>query len=832
MTDINATAFFRQAAWSDEEGLSDKTRAAADQAEGDWHTHRQYLAEDHMNAHLLDEETNRLAHQGHAQRTADRICDTEGMPRIKVHVHPSSSVSGRGTTPDGSPAVVLGENSLKHTTLIHELTHHKRQPAEDDPDHSASGFYGDYIGMLQRHHPQADAWEHMMTANRLAVGHMRAHPDNFPPRTASAAAYDAPEGGPHGRAARAGADRPGDRGRTAAQARDGRRPQPGQPERAARQGRRVRAASAVDPHPELQGDLNRLGGGARHVQDTINALQHGRGGVTTYPLSHPLDGWHAAITSGGHQVVHRHDPDTKTLHVGYAGHNTAEAEARLGGSGGSETNTLPVEFHKGAEKDFDKLHPEVQDRVLDTIDRLSRREPHPHDHALTGPLKGWGAARADFLNRVTHRYEDEHGTPPTTGKAARLFIGHVGPHNYDDAIKRLTSLTAFFREASLPKEWFHGSGAAFDQFDLSKNKTVQDEDDAKHWNSHLGAHFTSDHRVAQEFAQRQGGGHVYHAQLHLQNPKHYDSEHDLDKEAVLWAHANGHDMGPSVSKPAYRANIEPDEWQFHVKYDDHGEVRPEARAIAHGFRDHLKAQGHDGITYGNEFEGANNGFHAGERHLSAIAFHPDQIAITQRHGGDETHTSRTSALRFTDAEERLIQRQAAAVAHDDGVMVAFVPPRETAEQLALQDGQPVDDLHITMAYLGNAADYTREQLKLLPQVVGAWAVRHKPVTIRIGGVGKFNNAFKDQYVLWAAADIPGGAQMHADLARYLEGHGYRLPSEHGWTPHMTLRYVDQHFRFMPHLDNHRWEASEVVTFVRGERHPARFGGRPSTPTTL
>lgn len=527
--------------------------------------------------------------------------------------------------------------------------------------------------------------------------------------------------------------------------------------------------------------------------------------------------------------MHRHDGET--LHVGYAGHNIADAEQRLGASNGN--GSLPVEFHKGAEKDFDGLHPEVQEKALNTIDRLARGEQHKYDHALNGgqwESGGWRSARADFLHRVTHRFEDADGNPTPPERAARLFVGHIGPHNYGDAAKRLSSLTGFFRQASLPQEWYHGSGAVFDRFDPSKDKTVQDESaEPKHWNSHLGSHFSSDHRVAQEFAQRQGGGHVYHVQLNLQNPKHYESEHDLDKEAVLWAHHNGHDMGPSVSKPAYREHIEPDEWQFFPKYDDHGDPRPNTQEIAHGFRDHLKAQGHDGITYGNEFEGAHNGFHAGERHLSAIAFHPDQVTITQRHRGNEPHTA---ALQLTEAENRLLQRQAAAVENGSGVMVAFVPPHEVAEQLALHGGQLVDDLHITLAYLGNVADYTKEQLTLLPQLVSAWAMRQKAVTIHIGGVGTFNNAYKDQHVLWAHPDIPGGVQMHVSLADYLERYGYRLPSEHGWTAHMTLQYVDRHKRFMPQLPEVGWEATEVVTFVGAARHAARLGLRPSTPTTL
>ncbi|MDQ1041467.1 2'-5' RNA ligase/mRNA-degrading endonuclease RelE of RelBE toxin-antitoxin system [Streptomyces sp. V3I8] len=177
-------------------------------------------------------------------------------------------------------------------------------------------------------------------------------------------------------------------------------------------------------------------------------------------------------------------------------------------------------------------------------------------------------------------------------------------------------------------------------------------------------------------------------------------------------------------------------------------------------------------------------------------------------------------------------KEAVAVDNSGGVMVAFVPPPEIAEQLAREDGQPADDLHITLAYLGKASSYTEQQLQILPQIVSSWALRHQPAEMRVGGTGKFNNSHKGQHVLYAAMDIPDGAALHADLVRTLEGHGYTLPSEHGWTPHMTLAYVDRHFRFMPHLDDHRWTSTHVVTEVGTTRHQARLGTIPSGRHTL
>ncbi|MFD7835537.1 2'-5' RNA ligase family protein [Streptomyces sp. NPDC059761] len=200
-----------------------------------------------------------------------------------------------------------------------------------------------------------------------------------------------------------------------------------------------------------------------------------------------------------------------------------------------------------------------------------------------------------------------------------------------------------------------------------------------------------------------------------------------------------------------------------------------------------------------------------------------RLAVTEffRHAGE----------RATDHSQQALLAEAAAVDHSDGVMVALLPPAAVADDVAHEGGQPPEDLHITLAYLGNTADYSERELAVLPQLVSAWAVRQKPVQIRTGGVGKFANPDKGQHVLYAAMDISGGAQLHSDLARYLERHRYRLPSEHGWTPHMTLRYVDQHFRFMPHVPEHRWTATAVYTYVGQTRHEARLGTLPSGTAT-
>ena len=182
---------------------------------------------------------------------------------------------------------------------------------------------------------------------------------------------------------------------------------------------------------------------------------------------------------------------------------------------------------------------------------------------------------------------------------------------------------------------FHGSDRdePFSRFDFSQRSLKSEDEEesplykqegegktTRWWNSRLGSHFTSEHHVASEIAQRMGGGgNVYHVDLRQQNPKHYASEHDLAEEGVTWARKQGYkglrNLGFSWDQGG---------WHHAEALQNH----PKAQEIAEGFRAHLQGQGYDGITYGNEYEGTKG-------HLSAIAFHPDQAKITETHGGHD-----------------------------------------------------------------------------------------------------------------------------------------------------------------------------------------------------
>lgn len=201
----------------------------------------------------------------------------------------------------------------------------------------------------------------------------------------------------------------------------------------------------------------------------------------------------------------------------------------------------------------------------------------------------------------------------------------------------------------------------------------------KHWNTDLGTHFASEHDMASKFADhgKYPNSRIAHVALHMANPKHYASEFDMTHDAIQWAHANGHHYyPPEIHDEVYHhlnEGGEPSEVEDsdHLQYlddagtethlkrlgidggiaswdrgqpghpmnagtatlksdgfagihphgkdlDDYLQRHPDREEITAGFKKHLEDLGHDGVTYGNEYESPQGS-------TCAIAFHDHQM---------------------------------------------------------------------------------------------------------------------------------------------------------------------------------------------------------------
>lgn len=132
----------------------------------------------------------------------------------------------------------------------------------------------------------------------------------------------------------------------------------------------------------------------------------------------------------------------------------------------------------------------------------------------------------------------------------------------------------------------------------------------------------------------------------------------------------------------------------------------------------------------------------------------------------------------------------------DGVsqsaMVALYPSREVAEMLALEGGEDVDELHITLAYLGSDAVAKLDREKVVA-ALAPLAAASKPLDGEVSGLGRFTPGYpagQEPWPLYASIDLPALPEFRQRLVATLEAVGVEVAKDHGFTPHLTLAYVE------------------------------------------
>jgi hypothetical protein len=323
----------------------------------------------------------------------------------------------------------------------------------------------------------------------------------------------------------------------------------------------------------------------------------------------------------------------------------------------------------------------------------------PRPGAQGYPLSGqneWRTTTGDALEvHRAQRLEHGHLKEASVSLAARYAPGLPNPQTGGDEW--------FHGTKSRPEDFATG----FSHSDSHDHEDEEMRGRLSHWNTLLGSHFAADHGVAEHFARSGAstdeddddwGGDDYgsryqtkdpqsviHARLHLRNPKVYGSEFDMDHAAYEheygerknyiskhfedgYEHENAHDEDYDPDTPG-----DGEEWPLAARYrhDDQQPIpreqmqrrtlfsnpdmpempertrwlnsHPDKAGIARRFKEHIQAQGHDGILYGNEFEDSHATGDGKHWNLSAITFRPEQAEITQHHTAGEPCLGREEA---------------------------------------------------------------------------------------------------------------------------------------------------------------------------------------------
>ncbi len=152
-----------------------------------------------------------------------------------------------------------------------------------------------------------------------------------------------------------------------------------------------------------------------------------------------------------------------------------------------------------------------------------------------------------------------------------------------------------------------------------------------------------------------------------------------------------------------------------------------------------------------------------------------------------------------------------------GVMVALYPSRAVAEKLALQDGETPEELHITLGYLGNVTDIP--DLNAVRQAVRAVAEHQGPMDGLIGGWGRFtaSDSSDGKDVIYASVDLPDLPAFRQRLVEAIDATGAEVRANHGFTPHMTLSYIEPDDRAPMARVESRPVSFDSVWLVVGEK---------------
>ncbi len=123
-----------------------------------------------------------------------------------------------------------------------------------------------------------------------------------------------------------------------------------------------------------------------------------------------------------------------------------------------------------------------------------------------------------------------------------------------------------------------------------------------------------------------------------------------------------------------------------------------------------------------------------------------------------------------------------------GVMVALFPDPDVAKAMAVKGGEAAASLHLTLAFLGQAADLDAERRKRLREVVRSFAALHAPLAGRITGPGSFEGDGESAPCV-ALVDLPGLPDWRSRLIDTLQHNGFAPSEQHGFIPHITLKYT-------------------------------------------
>lgn len=160
---------------------------------------------------------------------------------------------------------------------------------------------------------------------------------------------------------------------------------------------------------------------------------------------------------------------------------------------------------------------------------------------------------------------------------------------------------------------------------------------------------------------------------------------------------------------------------------------------------------------------------------------------------DHSSNNRDDNASSSDSGKSLYGTQKRDVKDNDhtGIMIALFLDPKVAKQLAIPDGEPANDLHITLAYL-KSEDNPDLSISSLKKLLASYASEAAPLSGSTSGVGRFSPSEQSDELspIYASVNISGIQQFRSDLVKQLEASNITIAKNFEYTPHITLDYIN------------------------------------------
>lgn len=120
-------------------------------------------------------------------------------------------------------------------------------------------------------------------------------------------------------------------------------------------------------------------------------------------------------------------------------------------------------------------------------------------------------------------------------------------------------------------------------------------------------------------------------------------------------------------------------------------------------------------------------------------------------------------------------------------VACWLTPSQAA-RVAVQGGEPPEALHMTLCCVGDPAGIPGGRVTV-DQIVARWAAATAPIAGTVCGTGRFAGGDRDCF--YASIDSPQLADARQQLWEMLKGAGVEPDDTHGFTPHVTLTYLER-----------------------------------------